>query len=202
MYQPAPPPPTDPVAIHSHAMDNLRFIRRTMESASAFTAVPGWGGVAMGLSALLAAVLAHRAPDVETWLLIWIADAVLALSFGGWAMARKARGAGQRVSRGAGRRFVLSLSPPLFAAAVLTAVLYGAGATTTIPGTWLLLYGAGVMTGGTYSVRAVPMMGLAFMLLGSIAFLAPATWDNSLMAAGFGGLHVVFGLIIARRYGG
>jgi hypothetical protein len=158
----------------------------------------------MGLSALAAAAVATAVSTPEQWLLVWMVDAVLALAAGGWAMARKARGAGVRVSRGAGRRFVLSLGPALLAAAVLTGVLYQAGpaAREAIPGMWLLLYGAGVVTAGAFSVRAVPVMGLCFMILGGVAFVAPSSWATLLMALGFGGLHIVFGAIIARRYGG
>lgn len=194
----------DPVALHSHAMDNLRYIRETMENAAPFTAVPGWGGLAMGVSALLAAAIAMTVATREQWLLVWMVDAVFALAVGGWAMARKARRAGVRVSRGAGRRFCLSLGPALLAAALLTAVLYaaGPGGVAAIPGMWLLLYGAGVVTSGAFSVPTVPVMGVCFMLLGTAAFVTPDSWSNVLMAAGFGGLHILFGLIIARRYGG
>jgi hypothetical protein len=193
---------TAPTALSDRAIDNLRYIRETMESAAAFTAVPGWGGVAMGVSAFGAAAVASRVESLEAWLAVWICDAVLAFALGGVAMARKARRAGVRVSRGAGRRFLLGLSPPLAAAAVLTAVLLRAGATTTLPGLWLLLYGTGVLTGGMSSIRAVPVMGAAFVGMGVVAFLAPFSWANGLMAAAFGGLHIVFGAIIARRYGG
>ena len=110
--------------------------------------------------------------------------------------------AGVKLSRGVGRRFLFSLTPPLVAASVFSVVLYRLGATHAIPGTWLLLYGAGVVTGGTFSVRPVPVMGLSFMLLGVAAFAAPPSWSNGLLALGFGGLHIVFGAIIARRYGG
>jgi hypothetical protein len=192
----------EPVAIHSRAIDNLRYIRETMESASSFTAVPGWGGVAMGVSALFAAALATRATSTEVWLLVWIIDALAAFFVGGWTLARKARGAGLRVSRGAGQRFLLGLGPPLMAAVALTVVLYRSEAIEVIPGTWLMLYGTAVLTGGAFSVRAVPVMGAAFVILGLVAFAAPFSWANGLMALGFGGLHVVFGLIIARRYGG
>lgn len=191
-----------PIALSDRAIDNLRFIRETMESASSFTAVPGWGGVAMGLSALGAALVASRVSSPGAWLLIWIADAVLAFAIGGVAMAVKARRAGISVSRGAGRRFLLGLSPPLAAAIVLTAVLYRADVPETLPGMWLLLYGTGVLTGGTFSIRTVPVMGAAFVVLGVLAFFAPFAWADALMAAGFGGLHIVFGTIIARRYGG
>jgi hypothetical protein len=188
--------------LHARAMDNLSFIRSTMERATAFTAVPGWGGVAMGLTALAATALAaNRASEAE-WLLVWLGASALALTIGGWSMLVKARRAGTSVFSYSGRRFVLSYVPPLAVGGLLTLVLVRAGLYSALPGTWLLLYGTGVVTGGAFSVRVVPIMGLCFMALGALALLAPAAWGQWLLAAGFGGLHIIFGLIIARRYGG
>jgi hypothetical protein len=183
-------------------MDNLSFIRSTMERATAFTAVPGWGGVAMGVTALGATLLAYHSPSVNQWLAVWLSASALAFAIGGWAMVLKARRAGTTVFSYSGRRFVLSYVPPLLVGALLTLVLVRAGLYTALPGTWLLLYGTGVVTGGAFSVRVVPIMGLCFMALGTIALLAPPGWGEWLLAAGFGGLHIIFGLIIARRYGG
>lgn len=183
-------------------MDDLSFIRRTMERATAFTAVPGWGGVAMGGVALVAAALAARAETTALWVAWWLAAALVALLIGGWAMASKARRGGTPLFSWSGRRFVLSYLPPLAVGALLTVVLVRSGSAQALPGMWLLLYGTGVVTGGAYSVRAVPVMGACFMLLGAAALFAPASWGNAFMAAGFGALHIVFGLIIARRYGG
>jgi len=188
--------------LHSRAMDHLQFIRDTMASASSFTAVPGWGGVAMGASALFAAVIAAPLVESHRWLLVWLVDALVAMTIGAWAMALKAQRAGVKVSQGAGRRFVLNLLPPIGAAVVLTVVLYRLGATEVVPGMWLLLYGVGVVTGGAYSVRAVPVMGVCFGILGAVTLFTPPAWANLMMAIGFGGLHLVFGSIIARRYGG
>jgi hypothetical protein len=192
---------TQPVELHEHAMDNLRYIREAMESSGSFTSVPGWGGIAMGVSALFAALLAASI-FADYWLLVWILDAVLALSIGGWTMARKARSQGVRLWRGVARRFLFGLTPPLAAAVTLSIVLYRLGAHEAIPGTWLLLYGAAVVTGGTYSVRPIPIMGLCFMALGLTAFTTGPAGSNLLLAVGFGGLHILFGAIIARRYGG
>jgi len=194
-------PPEDP-ALHVRAMDNLLFIRQTMERATAFTAVPGWGGVGMGAFALGAAAVAHTRLTPAEWLATWLGASVAALTLGGWTMAAKARRAGTAVFSYSGRRFVLSYVPPLLVGALLTAALVRAGLYHALPGTWLLLYGTGVVTGGAFSVRVVPLMGLCFMALGAVALFGPPAWGNLLMAAGFGGLHIVFGLIIARRYGG
>jgi len=190
------------VALHTEAMDNLRFIRLAMESSGSFTSVPGWGGVLVGLTALLAGGLASLPVFADRWLTVWAADALLALGIGGWFMARKARGQGVRLSKGEGRRFVFSVTPPLFAALFLTLALSGSSVTGLIPGVWLLLYGSGVVSGGTFSVRPVPIMGFCFMALGCLALWAPTSWANGLLMLGFGGLHIVFGAIIARRYGG
>ncbi len=190
------------VALHSHAVDSLRYIRETMEGASAFTAVPGWGGVAMGVTALAAAPIAARQPSVERWLVVWLVAGLAAFALGLLSMVRKARASEESLLSRPARKFALGLSPPLLAAAVLTLVLYRAGLTALLPGVWLLLYGAGVVAAGAFSVRVVPMMGVCFMAGGAAALFAPGAWANWLLAGGFGALHVVFGILIARRHGG
>jgi hypothetical protein len=194
--------PNEPVALHTRAIDNLEYIRETMESSRAFTSVPGWGGIVMGVSALATAALVSSPGLADQWLPLWVLDALLAATIGGVFMHQKARHQGERLSRGVGRRFLLGLAPPVIAAIALTAALYRAEIVDPIPGLWLLLYGVGVVTGGMFSVRSVPIMGAAFMVLGLIALAAPASWANPLLAIGFGGLHLVFGALIVRRYGG
>ena len=193
-------PPAEP--LHERAMDDLSFIRRTMEHATAFTAVSGWGGVAMGATALVAAALAARGVTPSQRLIPWLLASIVALLIGSWAMAMKARRAGTTVFSYSGRRFVLGFLPPLVVGALLTAALARAGLHQALPGTWLLLYGTGVLTGGAFSIRVVPIMGICFVLLGVAALFGSPAWGNALMAAGFGGLHIAFGLLIARRYGG
>lgn len=183
-------------------MDNLRFIRETMERAASFTAVPGWGGVAVGITALAAAAIASVQPTPERWLGVWLGEAVLSLVIATWAMHRKARAAKAPIFSGAGNRFLLSFLPPMIVGALLTVFIVRANVPGMLPGTWLLLYGTGVVTGGAFSVRVVPVMGLCFMVTGAIALFAPPEWDDLLMAIGFGLLHIVFGFVIARRYGG
>jgi hypothetical protein len=192
----------EPIALGDRAVEDLRFIRRTMEHGAAFTAVPGWGGVAMGLTALAAAMLASVQPTAERWLLVWTLEALLAVAIGAVAIHRKARRAHLPVLSGAGRKFFLSFLPPALAGGVLTVALWQAGADSLLPGAWLLLYGAAVVTAGTFSVKIIPVMGICFMVLGVFALLAMPAAGNVLMAVGFGGLQILFGTIIARRHGG
>jgi hypothetical protein len=182
-------------------MDNLRYIRETMERATSFTAISGWGEVAIGATALVASVIAARQPSSKLWLAVWMVEATISLLIAGWSMDRKARAANLPLVSGPGRKAVFSLSPPIVAGGLLTIVLFRAGLTNVIPGVWLLLYGTGVITGGMFSVPVVPIMGLCFMMLGAVTLFLPG-FVNWFMAAGFGGLHIVFGVIIARKYGG
>ena len=193
---------SEPPSLHGRAMDNLRFIRETMERASSFTAVPGWGGVAIGVTAIVAAFIASGIRDEHEWMYVWAWELPLALLIGGWTMKRKAGVAQLKLLSAPGRRFTLSLAPPLIAGAFLSVAMAREEAVDALPGMWLLLYGTGVVTGGAFSVKVVPVMGLCFMALGALALFAPIAWGNLLMAAGFGGLHIVFGTIIARRHGG
>ena len=168
----------------AHAIDDLRFIRETMESAASFTAVPGWGGVMIGITALGAAVIASLRAQVVWWVAVWGLEALCAFAVGTSAAFWKARKVQTPLFSRPGRKFVLGLFPPMLAAAVLSAVIYRAGFFHLLPGVWLLLYGAGVVTGGAYSVKVVPMMGLCFMFAGMVALVSPPAWANSIMAAG------------------
>lgn len=193
--QPAP-------GIHEHAIENLRFIRETMERSGSFTAVPGWGGVAMGVTAIAAAALAERASNPRAWLVTWGSAAAVAVGIGLWAIWRKIRAAQLPILGGPAQKFVVSLAPPILAGGVLTIVLFREGLVRDLPGLWLMCYGAGVITGGAFSVRVVPVMGACLMACGAAALFAPASWGDAFMALGFGGLQIVFGAVIARRYGG
>jgi len=156
----------------------------------------------MGVTGLVAAALASTRTTPEGWLLTWLAAAVVAIGIGTWSMQRKAERAGLPFLSGSGRRFLLGFLPPALAGAVLTVVLYQTGAVVLLPGTWLLLFGAAVATAGTFSVKAIPLMGSCFMILGTIALLAPGHGGDVLLGTGFGLLHVIFGLHIARNHGG
>jgi hypothetical protein len=190
------------ISIHEHAFANLRFIRETMERAGSFTAVPGWGGILMGVSALLTAFLTASLPSRQLWFEAWIGEALLAFGIGLFAMVQKSKAINTRLLDGPGRKFALSLLPPMLAGAVLSLFLYAHGLYEVMPGMWLILYGVAVTTGGSFSVNIVPLMGVSFMVLGAAALFSPLGWSNMYMGLGFGGLQIVFGAIIARRYGG
>jgi hypothetical protein len=191
-----------PGALDDAAGEHLRDIRTAMERASSFTAVPGWGGVAMGLVALAAAALAHRAPRGAAWLTIWLGAAAVAFAIGAAAIVRKARRSGTPLFGGVSRRFYLTLGAPLAVGVLLTAALAAHGALDLLPGVWLLLYGSAVLSAGAQSVPLVPTLGYSFMAVGSMALFSPAGWGDGFLAFGFGALQIGFGVAIARRHGG
>lgn len=195
-------PDDAPASIHDEAIDNLRFIRSTLERAESFTGVPGRGGIVVGLIALAASIVAHQQANPLSWFAVWVAAAVVAAACGTVAIVVKLRRVDGSPFTMQGRRFALSYTPPLAAGAIITAALAARGDLAVLPAIWLLLYGTAVVAGGAFSVRVVPVMGLLFMLLGCAAFFTPPAWGDALMAAGFGGLHLLFGAVIARHHGG
>lgn len=192
----------DPPALQARAMDNLRFIRETMERAGSFTAVSGWGMCATGALAVGAAVVAGSDQSSWRWMAAWMGALLGSVLVSGWATVRKARGAGMPILSGPGRKFVLAFSPPMFVGALLTLVLVRVEQMALLPGAWMLLYGTAVMAAGAFSVRIVPAMGGCFLLLGAVAVFSPPFLAQLLMVIGFGGLHLAFGTAIARGHGG
>ena len=188
--------------MHEHALGQIDYIRSTMERAVSFTAVPGAGGMVMGATALLAAWAAHGRQSAEGWLGVWAGEMALAFAIGASAMVAKARREGLPLSAGASRKFMASFPPALLAGAVLTWPLFHAGQLDVLASVWLLLYGVAVIAGGVFSVRIVPAMGAAFMVLGLGPLVGPEVGRDLYLAAGFGGLHVIFGWLIYRRHGG
>lgn len=195
-------PHPKPAEMHACAMDNLRYIRETMERAGSFTAVPGVGGMLMGSTALAAAWLASHQAEIVGWLAVWLIEALVAMAIGIAGAAVKSRRAKLPLLSGPGWKFVAGFAPAMLAGALLTAVLFRAGLTGALPGMWMLLYGVGVVSGGNASVRVVPLMGACFMAIGAAALVLPGLPRDVLLAAGFGGIHVAFGTVIAVKYGG
>lgn len=193
--------PTNASPLEAKAARDLQYIRQTMERASAFTAVPGWGGIGMGVVALVA-FAASQLVSGPPWFLFWLVAAPVAIVVGSWTMARKARRLKVSLVGAPGRRFAFGLVPPLLVGAILSASLWSAAQTDLLPGTWLLLYGTGVLAGGMSSVSLVPIMGVCFMVLGVVALFVPLLVSHPLLVFGFGGLHIAFGVAIVRRHGG
>jgi hypothetical protein len=195
-------PPSEPPALHDRAIDNLRFIRETMERAGSFTAVSGSGVIVAGAIAVVAGLLAAQQPTPARWIGVWIAAAVLATLVAGGLTVRKAGSLGPPLMSGPGRKALLAFTPAVLAGALLTFALVRSGSEQLLAPVWLLLYGAGVTAGGALSASIIPVLGVLFMGLGVGALVAPPALANWFMLAGFGGLHIAFGIAIARRYGG
>jgi hypothetical protein len=192
----------EPVNISDRAMDNLQFIRETMERSTHFTAVPGYGGALMGLTAVAAAYIAGQQIYMRDWLVVWITEAFLAFAIGMLAMWQKSKMASTPLVSVPAKKFALGFVPPLICGLAITLGLWRFEHYEVMAPVWMLLYGAAVVCGGAFSVRIVPIMGWCFMGLGALLFALPPGYGNIFMGASFGVLHIVFGAIIAKRYGG
>jgi hypothetical protein len=189
------------LALHDRAAADLQFIRETMQAAG-FTAISGWGQAAVGVVGLAAGTVGAWQTTAWQWLAVWITAAVAGAAIGLGSTLLKTHRAGQPLLSAPLRKFALAFLPALAAGAGLTVALWRAGAVPLLPAAWLLCYGAGVMAAGAFSVRAVPVMGACFLALGAASVAAPAGWGNVFLLAGFGGLHLLFGIFIAVRHGG
>ena len=194
--------PPDPPEMQARAMDNLRFIRETMEAAATFTTVSGWGTVLIGATSIGAALLSAATHSPTRWVFIWLCEACLSMAISIYTMALKARAAQLPLWSEPARKIVFSFAPPMMVGALLTLLFFERGLISLLPGVWMLLYGVAVIAAGTFSVRIVPVMGMAFMVVGVVALFAPPSWATACMAVGFGALHLFFGTLIARRHGG
>jgi hypothetical protein len=190
------------INIGDRAIDNVRFIREMMERSTSFTAVPGYGGILMGVTAIAAAYIAAQQVYLRDWLIVWLTEAFLAFAIGLLAMWQKSKIAGESLFSTPARKFAFGFVPSLLCGVVITLGLWRFEHYEMMAPIWMLLYGASVVTGGAFSVRVVPVMGWIFMAIGAVAFALPASYGNILMGVTFGLTHIVFGAIIAKRYGG
>jgi hypothetical protein len=148
--------------------------------------------------ALLTAALSSAPGLSDYWLEIWLAASLLGAGVGGTLVVRESSLRSLRLIGTPLRKFVLSLTPCLFAAVIMTAVHWASGNLHAIPGTWLLLYGCALIAASAATTRTIGILGGCFALLGIIALLLPQSLQILLLAAGFGGLHIVFGFVIGR----
>lgn len=192
----------EPINLGDRAADNLRFIRETMERSTHFTAVPGYGGILMGVTAVAAAFIANSQVYLRDSLMTWLVEAALAFAIGLLAMWQKSKIGGQSLLSVPARKFAMSFAPPLIVGVATVLGVWRYGDYYAMPAICMLSYGAAVVCGGAFSVRVVPVMGWCFIALGIAAFALPTNYGNLMMGASFGGLHIVFGAVIARRYGG
>ncbi len=186
------------VALDTHALGTLQYIRASIDAAG-LLAVPGSAGIAMGAVGILAALLVSLKALAAHWLEIWLSAGLVAIAFGTILMAHQVISRGTTLYRGPLRRFLMCLCPPLLVGALLTWQLWLHAQTGLIPGVWLLMYGCAVMAASTLTRRALAVMGALLAVLGIIALQAPAGYQNAVLGVGFGGLHLLFGILIGGR---
>ncbi|MBV9695804.1 MAG: hypothetical protein JO005_02640 [Gammaproteobacteria bacterium] len=190
--------PGSPVTLDSQATATLRYIRASMEAAATL-AVPGSAGIVMGTIGLAAAVATQTPALAPHWLAIWVLGALIAAAAGGYLLLRQSARQGFTLWGAPVRKLLLCLVPGIAAGALLTAALARAGTTALLPALWLLLYGSALISVSATTRQLIGVMGALFVLLAVPAYLLPAPAPALALAAGFGGLHLAFGVILRKR---
>jgi hypothetical protein len=191
------PKSANTVHIDSHAAATLRYIRDSMEGAASFV-VPGSAGIALGVIGLLAAALSSAPTLHEYWIGIWLTAALAAAGVGSALLVRESSLRGLRLIGTPIRKFALCLVPSLAAGLIMTAVHWSYGNLHAIPGSWLLFYGCALISASTVTTRTIGILGGSFAVLGVLALLLPGGAQIMMLGAGFGGLHIIFGILIGR----
>jgi hypothetical protein len=190
-------PQTKTVALDTHAAATLQYIRSTMDAAVSLS-IPGSAGIAMGTVGVVAAAMSSAPALHGYWLPIWLSAAVIAATLSGLRMARQSSLQGFTLFGAPVRKLLLCLFPGLFAGAVMTGVLWESANSHAIPGSWLLLYGCALVSASATTTRMIGILGGLFVVLGLVGFALPDQWQMAALGAGFGGLHLLFGVLIGR----
>lgn len=192
------------------ARENLTYIRRTLEAAGQFTAVPGKCLMVAGTLAL-AGVFANAYVTGTPWsrwpapalsLDVWgvvLGISVAIVSFG---IYRKAQQLGTPLRAPLVRKLLWGLCPALFVGGMLTSFAIRSHSLQSLPVIWLGCYGAAVANSGQVSVAPVRYLGIGLLLAAAGAAVSPPGMGLTWLAVGFGWLHLVFGAYIAWRHNG
>lgn len=192
------------------AHENLQYIRRTLDAAGRFTAVPGKGLMAAGIATfagvtvnlLITGAPWGSGPLRQTALDVWGIVLVVSLAIVSWGICRKSRQTQTRLRAPLVRKLLWSLCPALFVGGLLTHLAASTQNLGWLPTIWLGCYGAAVTNGGLVSVAPVRYLGLSLLATAAGAALSPQGLGLAWLAVGFGWLHLVFGAYIAWRHNG
>lgn len=195
------------------ARDHLRVIRQTMERSTQYSTLSGWSGILIGIVAIVGVYLTRSmlggqpvaiqtvrdaAPRLG---LLWATALVLSVAIEFLYNKRRATRVGKRVVSRLGAHILLAALPAFLACGVLTAFFYEHNLLPYILGIWMLCYGLAICAVGLFSARPVTYLGSAFVVSGAITMLAPLTIHLYMMALTFGGFHIIYGIVMARRHG-
>lgn len=195
-------------------LKDIAAIRGIMERSSRFLSLSGVSGVAAGVVALLAAWVARGVLGAagegayeggfggglaRELMLLGLATLSSALALSWFFSRRMAAKRGEIFWGPAGRHAALALGVPVAAGAAVTLVLLGHGQVWALPGCTLVFYGLGLFSAGSFTFGEIRILGLLELLLGILALAFPGA-GLLLWAAGFGALHIAYGIYLYAKY--
>jgi len=208
-----------------HSLETLKEIRSIMERSARFLSLSGWSGIWAGLVALGGAAVAYnfindvqyeysvrmvrRADSIfaytqsfefAKYLLLAMVTFLVAFAGGFYFTYRKNKQAGVKMWNSASRKMVINLAIPLLTGAVVTVAFAMRGDWIYVSPGCLIFYGLALINGSKYTVSDIKYLGLIEVMLGCAGLFINPGYGLYLWAFGFGVLHIVYGIIMWRKY--
>ena len=204
----------------SKSLEDIKAIRKIMEESSRFLSLSGLSGVFIGITAIIGALVAYfLIPDgsirfdeylrnhsaEETYSLRWqlITDAALVLLLSMflafWFSIRKAKKEGKIFMTPISKRLLINLLIPLATGGVFAIVLLIQNQVGLIVPSFLIFYGLSLVNAGKFTFGEIFYLGILEIITGLAAAFFPG-WGLIFWIFGFGILHIIYGLVMYRKY--
>ena len=207
--------------INSKSIEDIKTIRKIMEESSRFLSLSGLSGIFAGGFATAGALVAYflipgngsvhyfeyfsslSANEIMTlkWQLVADAAIVLILSvvFSLYFSYKKTRGAGKNFWTPVSKRLLINLLIPLTTGGIFIIVLLVQNHIGLIVPGFLIFYGLALVNAGKFTYNEVFYLGILEITIGLVAAFLP---DLGLVfwILGFGILHIIYGLLMYRKY--
>ena len=207
------------------SLETLYEIRNIMERSVRFISLSGWSGIWAGLTAIAGAYAAYQwlTPDILSHnfmvqpvsqkgdafcfcganlyrpLILAVTIFIVALAGAYYFTMRKVKAQGGTLWNTASRSMFKAMAMPLIAGAIFCLGFMEYGHGIYLAPACLIFYGLALYNGSRYTLSEIRYLGMLEMLLGCICLFMPG-YGLYFWTAGFGLLHILYGIIMWNKY--